>query len=420
MDHRNQSKTRVVVTGQGILSPIGNTVEEYWRNLTNGVSGIARITQFDPSNSAVQIAGEVKGFEPGDYMDEKAARRMSRFAQFAVAAARMALDDARFTINEDNAASVAVVVGTGGGGIGDVADGGVNLKERGPRSISPFFLPSFIANMGACQVSIQTGARGPVLTNVAACATGILSFGDALRLLRAGEADVAICGSAESAIHLLSFAALNNMGALCKTRNDDPTHASRPFDKNREGFVYSEGAGVMILETLEHALARDARIIAELIGAAATGDAYHVSAPAPNGIGASTAMSRALQNAGLAPQEVDYVVAHGTGTQLNDVSETAAIKTSFGEYAYKLMISSPKSMVGHLLGAAGAMSGTAAIMSIRDGVVPPTTNLDTPDPECDLDYVPNVKREANVRIAMANGFGFGGQNGVAVFKAFEG
>ncbi len=419
MDHRNQSKTRVVVTGLGILAPNGNNIEEYWQNLTNGVSGIGRITQFDPTGMAVQIAGEVKGFDPADYMDEKAARRMSRFAQFAVAVARKALDDARFSITETNAASVAVTIGTGGGGIGDVADGGVNLKEKGPRSISPFFLPSFIANMGACQVSIQTGARGPVLTNVAACATGILSFGDGLRLMRAGEADVVICGSAESAIHPLSFASLSNMGALCKTRNEDPTHASRPFDRDREGFVYSEGAGVMILETLEHAMARDARIIAELVGAAATGDAYHVSAPAPNGVGASTAMTRALANAGLRPEDVDYVVAHGTGTQLNDVSETAAIKSTFGEHAYKLLISSPKSMVGHLLGAAGAMSGAAAVLAIRDGIVPPTTNLDHPDPECDLDYVPNVKREAPVRVAMANGFGFGGQNGVAIFKAFE-
>jgi len=414
----NTSRVRVVVTGAGMISPIGNSVEEFWHNLTAGVSGIGPITLFDSSLVPVKIAGEVKGFDPDEYMDSKASKRMARFSQFAVAAAYQAVRNANLKIDASNADLIASVVGTGGGAVGDVADEGQVLFTRGSGRVSPFFLPRFIANMGACQVGIHLGAKGPTMCNAGACATGVISFADALRLLRSGEAEVAITGSTEANIHPLNFAGFNNMGALSK-RNDEPTRASRPFDKTRDGFVSGEGAGMMILETLEHALQRDAPIIAELIGAAVTGDAYHVSAPLPDGSGASLAMSRALKQAGMQPEDVDLIVAHATSTPLNDVSETNAIKRVFGEHAYKLMITAPKSMVGHQLGAAGAISGAAAILAIRDGIVPPTINLNTPDPECDLDYVPNVKRKAKVRVAMVNGFAFGGQNASAVFKAYE-
>ena len=410
---------RAVVTGLGAITPIGNDVATYWRNLVAGVSGVARITLFDPSDEEVQIAAEVKGFDPRDWMDFKQARRMSRFSQIAVAAARQAIDDSGLEIGDHNRDDVAVVVNTGGGGLQEVAIGEMTLHEKGSNRVSPFMVPMMSPSMAACQISIQNGTRGPVITSVAACASGVQAFVEAQRLIEHGDVDVVITGGTESAILPVSFAALANMGAL-STRNDDPTAASRPFDGDRDGFVFGEAAGVMVIESAEHAEARGATIVAEVAGGALTGDAFHISAPDPSGYGATLAMQRAVRDAHLEPEQVDYVVAHGTSTSLNDATETKAIRAAFGAHADRLAVSSNKSMVGHTLGAAGAMSALAAVLSIRDGVIPPTINQTSPDPACDLDYVPNVAREARVNVATINGFGFGGQNAVAVFRRFEG
>ncbi|MGQ9572444.1 MAG: beta-ketoacyl-ACP synthase II [Dehalococcoidia bacterium] len=410
--------SRVVVTGIGVVSPIGLTVEEFWRNLTEGVSGVGPVSSFDASPYACRIAGEVKDFDPGQYMDAKAARRASRFVQFAVAATRMALADAGLTIDEHNRDSVGVVMNTGGGGMTDVVEGERIFLTKGPNRVSPLLIPALIPNMASCQVSMLWGIHGPVITSIEACASGIYALVEAKRLIDLGEAIAVIAGSSEAALIPVVFAALCNMRAL-STRNDEPQKACRPFDLNRDGFVPGEGAGVMILERYEDAKRRGAPIYAEVAGGSLTADAYHVTAPDPNGYGAALAMNRALKSAGVGPEEVDYICAHGTGTPLNDVSETLSIKKVFGEHAYRVPISSPKSMVGHLMGAAGAISSIACVLAIRDGIIPPTINLETPDPECDLDYVPNVARRAPVRVAMANGFGFGGQNSVAVFRAFQ-
>ncbi len=408
---------KAVITGLGVVSPIGLTIDEFWANLTAGVSGIERITSFDPSTLDVQIAGEVKGFDPRLYMSHKEARRMDRFAQFAVAVSKMALDDAAFEITEHNAADVGIVMNTGGGGLNQVVDEEHVLIEKGPNRVSPFFVPMMSPNMASAQPSIQLGICGPVITSVAACAAGTMAMAEALRLIHAGDAEVVIAGGTESCIKPLSFAGLDNMHAL-STRNDDPAHASRPFDKDRDGFVFGEGAGAVVIETEEHARARDARIYCELAGGAITGDAFHITAPRPDGEGAVRAMKRALQNAGIGLDELEYICAHGTSTPLNDASETNAVKRTFGERAYRIPMSSNKSMVGHLLGAAGAMSTLNSILTISRGVISPTINLDTPDPDCDLDYVPNMAREQRVRTAIANGFGFGGQNAVAAFRAY--
>jgi 3-oxoacyl-[acyl-carrier-protein] synthase II len=410
---------RVVVTGMGALTPIGNTLPEFWENLVNGVNGVTRITAFDPEILEVQIAAEVKGFDPKEHMDFKAARRMDRFSQFAVAAAGEAIRDSGLEITEENSENIGVMVNTGGGGIPTLTREVLNFHHKSPSRVSPFFIPMFASNMAACQVSIRFGIHGPVQASVAACAAGNQAFVDALRMLQLGEIDVMIAGGTEAAMDPVSIAAFGNMGALSK-RNDDPAHASRPFDKERDGFVFGEGAGIMVLETEEHAKKRDARIYCELTGGAVTGDAFHISAPLPGGSGAARAMKLALKSAKLAPEDVDYISAHGTSTPLNDVSETEAIKTAFGDYAYKLPVSSPKSMVGHLVGAAGAIGGLASVMSIKDGVLPPTINLEVPDPECDLDYVPNTAREKTVDVSIANAFGFGGQNVVAVFQRYDG
>ncbi|MBI4491469.1 MAG: beta-ketoacyl-ACP synthase II [Chloroflexi bacterium] len=409
---------RVVVTGLGTLNPIGRSVDEYWRNLLAGTSGIGPITQFDASGLPVRIAAEVKGFRPEDYMDRKAARRMSRFAQLSVAVARQALEDARLVVDEHNAYDVGAIIATGGGGVGECCTETEVLLTRGPDRVNPLFVPAMIANMASCQVSIQFGLKGPVATNIAACAAGIYSFFEALHFLRRGDAQAIVTGGTESAILPLSFISLGRIGALSK-RNDEPQKASRPFDKDRDGFVFGEGAGMMVLETLEHARRRGARIYAELVGASITADAYHVSAPEPSGASAARAMSKALADAELQPAEIEYLCAHGTGTLLNDATETRAIKLALGEHAYRVPISSPKSMIGHLLGAAGAMSALTSVLAICHHTIPPTANLDTPDPECNLDYVPWKPREQAVRIAMANGFGFGGQNSVIVFKEFR-
>jgi len=406
---------RAVVTGMGVISPIGNDVASYWSNLTGGVSGVARIAAYDPSGEEVQIAAEVKGFEPRDWIDFKAARRMSRFSQLAVAAARQAIDDSGLQISDANRDDIAVVVNTGGGGIGEVALGERVYLEQGPTRVSPFMVPMLSSSMAACQISIQNGLRGPVVTSVAACASGVQAFVDAQRMIEHGDADAVIAGGTESAILPVAFAALANMGALSK-RNDDPAGASRPFDATRDGFVFGEAAGILVVESAEHADRRGATVIAEIAGGALTGDAFHISAPDPSGYGATRAMERALRDADVAPEEVDYVVAHGTSTPLNDATETKAIHAAFGDHAPRLAVSSNKSMIGHTLGAAGAMSALAAVLAIRDGRIPPTINHHSPDPDCDLDYVPNVAREANVRVAIINGFGFGGQNAVAVFR----
>ncbi len=409
---------RAVVTGMGAITPIGNDVATFWQNLTDGVSGVADIAAFDASALEVRIAAEVKDFEPRDWIEFKQARRMSRFAQLAVAAARQAIDDSGVQIGDHNRDDVAVVINTGGGGLQEVAVGETTYLQRGPDRVSPFMVPMMSPSMAACQVSIQNGIRGPVITSVAACASGVQAFVEAQRLIERDEVDVVIAGGTESAIMPVSFAALANMGALSK-RNDDPARASRPFDANRDGFVFGEAAGVVVVESAAHAAERGASVLAEVAGGALTGDAFHISAPDPAGFGATLAMQRALRDAGLEPSQVDHVVAHGTSTPLNDATETKAIHAAFGEHAGRLAISSNKSMVGHTLGAAGAVSGLQAILAIRDGIVPPTINLETPDPACDLDYVPNVARRMPVNVAMINGFGFGGQNAVAVFRRFE-
>ena len=406
-----------VVTGMGAVTPIGNDVDTFWRNLVAGVSGVATIASFDASGEEVRIAAEVKGFEPRDWIEFKQARRMSRFAQLAVAAARQAIDDSGLQIGDHNRDDVAVVVNTGGGGLEEVAEGEVTLRDRGGNRVSPFMVPMMSPSMAACQISIQNGIRGPVITSVAACASGVQAFMEAQRLIERGDVDVVIAGGTESAIVPLSFAALANMGALSK-RNDDPQRASRPFDGNRDGFVFGEGAGILVIESAEHASARGASVLAEVAGGALTGDAFHISAPDPSGYGATLAMQRAMRDAGLEPEQVDYVVAHGTSTPLNDATETKAIRAAFGAHADRLAVSSNKSMVGHTLGAAGAMSALCAVLAIRDGVIPPTINQEAPDPACDLDYVPNVSRTADVDVAIINGFGFGGQNAVTVFRRF--
>ncbi|HEY7333094.1 MAG TPA: beta-ketoacyl-ACP synthase II [Candidatus Limnocylindria bacterium] len=408
---------RAVVTGMGAVTPIGNTAADYWANLVAGVSGVARIAGYDPTGEEVQIAAEVKGFDPRDYMDFKAARRMARFTQLAVAAANQAIADSGLQITDANRNEIAVVVNTGGGGLDEVAAGHQTFLERGGQRVSPFMVPMLSPSMAACQVSIQNNLRGPVVASVAACASGVQAFIEAQRMIEHGDADVVIAGGTESTMMPVAFAALANMGALSK-RNDEPTKASRPFDANRDGFVFGEAAGTMVVESAEHAASRGASIVAEIAGGALTGDAFHISAPEPSGDGAARAMTRALRDAHVQPEEVDYVVAHGTSTPLNDATETRAIRAAFGDHAYRLAVSSNKSMIGHTLGAAGAMSAIAAVLAIRDGIMPPTINYETPDPDCDLDYVPNEARHAPVNVAIINGFGFGGQNAVTVFRRF--
>ena len=420
MSSTSDLSRRAVITGVGAVTPIGNTAADYWRNLAAGVSGAGLIDAFDVVGFDVRIAAQVKGFDATIAMDRKMARRMSRFIHFAMASAQEAVADAGLDLSGlsiEQRDRLAVVVNTGGGGIEQVVEGTEVLQVRGSGQVSPFAIPALSGSMAAAQISMRYGITGPVMTQVAACASSILCYQDALRLIRAGDADVVIAGGTEAPILPIAIAALGNMGALSK-RNDDPGRASRPFDRNRDGFVLGEGGAVTVVESAKHALDRGAPILCEIIGAALTADAFHISAPEPTGRGASEAMRRALVSAGLAPGDVDLIVAHGTSTPLNDATETRAIKSAFGEAAYRVAITSPKSMVGHLIGGAGAVSAVAAIYAIRDGLVPPTINLDTPDPDCDLDYTPNVARRATVDTAMINGFGFGGQNAVAIFRRF--
>jgi len=412
---------RAVITGLGAVMPIGNDFETYWGNLRKGVTGTRPITSFDASEFEVRIAAEVIGFEPGKFMDPKMARRMSRFIHLAMGAGREAvlssgIDFEAMTPEERD--RVAVVVNTGGGGIESIIEGTHVHDTKGPRFVSAFAVPALSGSMAGCLLSMEYRLTGPVMTQVAACATSVIAFHDALRLIASGECDVVLAGGSEAPIVPMGVAALSNMTALSK-RNDSPETASRPFDKTRDGFVLGEGAGVVVVESAEHALRRGATPIAEVLGGALTSDAFHISAPDPTGRGQARAMTNALRNSGVAPDEIDWIVAHGTATSLNDVTETRAIKAAYGSAAATRAISSPKSMIGHLVGAAGIASALAAIGGIRDGVISPTANLHTPDPECDLDYVPLVARTKQVDTVAINGFGFGGQNAVAVFRRFE-
>lgn len=409
---------RAVVTGLGAIMPIGNDFPTYWSNLVAGVTGTRRISSFDTTGYEVQIAAEVLGFDPATVMDPKMARRMSRFIHLAMGAGKQAVTDSGLdfeAMTPEQRDRVGVVVNTGGGGVEQIIDGTHVHDAKGPRFVSPFAVPALSGSMAACMLSMEYHLCGPVITQVAACATSIIAFIDAFRLIQTGECDVVLTGGSEAPINTMGVAALSNMTALSK-RNDSPETASRPFDATRDGFVLGEGAGVVVVESLAHAWERGATPIVEVLGGALTADAFHISAPEPTGRGQTRAMTLALRHAGVAPDEIDYIVAHGTATQLNDATETRAIKAAYGAHARKVAISSPKSMIGHLVGAAGIASALAAIGAIRDGVIPPTANLHTPDPECDLDYVPLTARKARVETAAINGFGFGGQNAVAVFR----
>ena len=410
---------RAVITGMGPITPVGTGTEVYWRALLDGVSGVGPITHFDASEFTTRIAAEVKDFDPEQYIERKEAKRMDRFVQLSVAASKLAIEDAGLEITADNADRVGVLIGSGIGGSNTWEDQHTVLMEKGPGRVSPFFVPMLISDMAAGMVSIITGAKGPNLAITSACATATHGIGEAARIIGRGDADIMIAGGSEAALSPLSVAGFCSMRAL-STRNDDPKHASRPFDLNRDGFVMGEGAGTVIVEALDCALARGAKIYAEVIGFGMSGDAYHITAPAPEGEGAARSMAAALKDAGIKPSDVDYINAHGTSTDANDKLETMAIKAIFGEHAYKVAISSTKSMTGHLLGAAGAIEAIACICAIRDGIVHPTMNYETPDPECDLDYVPNKARKLDVRIAMSNSFGFGGHNATLVLAGYKG
>jgi 3-oxoacyl-[acyl-carrier-protein] synthase II len=413
------SRQRVVITGLGLVSPLGIGVEASWRMALEGKSGIGPITQFDASSLPARIAGEVKDFDPALYVEAKEIKKMDRFIHFAMASATMAMQDSKLTINDDNAERVGVIIGSGIGGLQSIEHYHRVLIEKGHRRISPFFIPMLIINLASGNVSIRFGAKGPNSAVATACATGSHAIGDAFRLIQRGEADAMIAGGTEAVICPLGVAGFSVMKAL-STRNDEPEKASRPFDAGRNGFVMGEGAGALILESLEHALARGAQIYAEVIGYGMSSDAYHITTPSPNGEGAARCMTASLKDAGIRPEAVDYINAHGTSTKYGDELETAAVRKVFGDHAYRLCVSSTKSMTGHLLGAAGGVEAIFTVLSIRHGVIPPTINLEHPDPECDLDYVPNTARNREVNVAMNNSFGFGGTNACLVFRAFRG
>lgn len=413
----SEPRKRVVVTGLGAITPIGNTLAEYWSGLLAGKNGIGPITFFDPSRHACRIAGEVKGFDPHDYLDRKDAKRMDRFAQFAVAASKQALADAQFVINDLNAEQVGVIIGTGIGGLKILEEQEEIYLTKGPDRCSPFMIPMMIANMAAGLTAIHTGAKGPNTCTVTACAAGSHAIGDAFRMVQRGYAQAMICGGTEAAITPLSLAGFGSARAL-STRNDDPAHACRPFDQGRDGFVMGEGCGILILEELEHALSRGAKIYAEIVGYGTTCDAYHMTSPVPGGDGAARAMQLALKDAGLTPETVSYINAHGTSTPANDSTETKAIKKALGDVAYKIAVSSTKSMTGHLLGGSGGIEAVATAMAIAHDQIPPTINLEQPDAECDLDYVPHHSRAQAVNVALSNSFGFGGHNVTLAFRKY--
>ncbi|MFB3884361.1 MAG: beta-ketoacyl-ACP synthase II [Thermodesulfobacteriota bacterium] len=412
-------RRRVVVTGVGLVIPTGIGAETAWRHVCEGRSGIGPITRFDPNGHETKIAGEVKGFDPEAYIEKKEIKKTDLFVQYALAAAKEALEDAQLKISPENCDRIGVIVGTGLGGLPTLEKYHQILLERGPSRISPFFIPMLIANLASGQIAIQYGAKGPNTCIVTACATGAHCIGDAFRAIVYGDAEAIIAGGTEANLTALTVGGFNAMKAL-STRNDEPQKASRPFEKNRDGFVVAEGAGVLVLEELEFALKRGTKIYGELIGYGYTGDAYHITAPPPDGEGAARCMRMALNDAGLRPEDMEYINAHGTSTPLNDLTETRAIKTVFGEYAKRLAISSTKSMTGHLLGAAGSTEAIFTLLAIRDGIIPPTINYEVPDPECDLDYVPNVARRKPLTVAMSNAFGFGGTNATLIFRKFSG
>lgn len=409
---------RVVITGCGVISSLGLDADTFWKNILAGKSGVSRIESFDTSEHATKIAAEVKDFRPEDFMDKKEIKRTDRFVQFGIAAAKLALKDAGLEITPDIAERVGVYVGSGIGGLKTFEEQLEIMFTKGPKRISPFFIPMMIANMASGVISIHTGAKGPNSAAITACATGTHCIGDAFNIIRRGDADVMIAGGTEASIRPTGIAGFNAARAL-STRNDEPERASRPFDAERDGFVMGEGAGVVILESLDHALARGAKIIAEVVGYGMTGDAYHLTQPAPEAEGAKRAMLAALKDAGLQPTDVDYINAHGTSTEYNDRYETIAIKNAFGEHAYRLAVSSTKSMTGHLLGAAGGIEAIVCALAIRDQILPPTINYENPDPDCDLDYVPNQARPAKVNVALSNSLGFGGHNATIIFRKYE-
>lgn len=406
---------RVVVTGLGIVSPLGSGIEENWDAITNGQCGIGKITRFDASDLATQIAGEVKDFNAADYIEKKEIKKMDLFIQYGLAAADMAFKDSGLEINDSNAERVGVLVGSGLGGLPAIEHYHSVLQERGYKRISPFFIPMLIINLAPGHISIKYGAKGPNLSSVSACATGTHSIGDAYHMIARGDADAMFAGGTESTITPLGIGGFNVMKAL-STRNDDPATASRPFDKNRDGFVMAEGAGIVILEDFETAKARGAKIYCEVVGYGLTSDAFHLTQPAPEGEGAARSMKMALKGAGLNPEQVDYINAHGTSTYFNDMNETKAIKSVFGAHAEKIMISSTKSMTGHGLGAAGGFEAVYSALAIKNSIIPPTINYSEPDPECDLDYVPNEARQAECNIVLSNSLGFGGTNATLAFR----
>lgn len=410
-------KKRVVVTGLGALTPLGNDVESTWKNALAGVSGVGPITRVDSSEYTAKVAAELKDFNIEDYMEKKEARKMARFTQYAVVAAQKALEDSRLEITDEIAPRVGVWVGSGIGGLETFEEQFEVYSNKGARRVSPFFVPMMIPDMATGQISIALGAKGVNSCTVTACATGTNSIGDAFRVIQRGDADAMITGGTEAPLTKMSFAGFCANKAL--STNPDPKTASRPFDKNRDGFVMGEGAGIIVLEELEHALKRGATIYAEIVGYGSTGDAYHITAPAPNGEGGVRAMKEAIRDAGLSVEDIDYINAHGTSTPYNDKFETMAIKEVFGEHANKLAISSTKSMTGHLLGAAGGVEAIFSVLAIKDSVLPPTINLETPDEECDLDYVANEARSKEVQVALSNSLGFGGHNATIIFKKYE-
>jgi 3-oxoacyl-[acyl-carrier-protein] synthase II len=413
-----QQNGRVVVTGLGAVPPLGTDLDSYWEGVVAGESGVGYITQIDTTDCPTKIGAEVKDFDPLDYMDHRTARRTSRFIQFAAAATKMALADAQLDLSNEDATRVGLEIGSAVGGMGIVEEQSWVLRERGPRRIQPTMLPSVLLSMAPCQLAIMFGAKGPASSPVAACATGVVAIGEAMRRLQRGDADVMIAGASESITSPLTVTTLARLGAA-SSKNDDPQGACRPFDADRDGFVMGEGAAVVVMETLEHALRRKAHIHGEVLGYGFTVDGYHLAEPDPTGDGAARAMSLALDDSGLALADIDHISSHGTGTKLNDVAETKAIKAVFGERAYQIAVNSIKSMIGHLLGAAGAISVVTALKTIEQNIIPPTINLKTPDPECDLDYVPLVARPGRVDTVLVNAFGLGGQNGALIVRRFD-
>ncbi len=411
-------KNRVVITGIGAITPIGIGKDAFWQGLLAGKSGITKTTRFDASEYTAQVAGEVKDFEPNDFIDKKEAKRMDRNAQFAVAASKLAIEDAKLEVTDENADRIGAYIGTGIGGIETLHKQYETLFDKGPGRISPFFVPMMIGNMAAGQVSITFGLKGPSSCIVTACASGTNSIGDAFRVIQRGDADVMLAGGTEACISPAAVAGFCSMKALCSDFNEEPTRASRPFDKNRSGFVMGEGSGVVVLETLEHAKQRGAHIYAELVGYGSNSDAYHITSPSPGGVQAAKCMQLALNDAAMNPQDIDYINAHGTSTNMNDETETMAVKTVFGDHAYNLAMSSIKSMTGHLLGAAGGIECIATALTIEQDIMPPTINYETPDEGLDLDYVPNEARQKTVNAALTNSLGFGGHNACLILRKY--